>query len=293
MIRDFPTPPTLGAAASAWLADERPAPAVPRPAATVLLVRNREAGDAGAAGAAGDDGDDGVDGVEAFMLHRQASMAFAAGMYVFPGGGVDPRDAETDLPWAGPSPQEWGTWLGADPAQAAALVCAAVRETFEECGVLLAGPDRDAVVTDVSGADWEADRQALTAHDLAFSDLLRRRDLVLRTDLLRPWAHWVTPEFESRRYDTRFFLACLPAGQRARHVGGEAASSGWWPASVVLAARERGEVALMPPTLVCLEELAVAADVETLLGAERSVVPVMPWVERDGDLVALRADVPS
>jgi len=274
VIRDFPTPPTLGAAASAWLADERPAPAVPRPAATVLLVR------------------DFGGGVDVFMLHRQASMAFAAGMYVFPGGGVDPRDAETNLPWAGPSPQQWASWLGAEPAQAAALVCAAVRETFEECGVLLAGPDRGAVVADVSGADWEADRRALIDHELAFSELLRRRNLVLRSDLMRPWAHWVTPEFEPRRYDTRFFLACLPAGQRARHVGGEAVASGWWPAAVVLARRGRGEVALMPPTLVCVEEMAAAADVGALLGAERTVAPVMPWLERDGDLVALRADVP-
>ena len=279
MIRDFPTPPTLGGAASAWLASDDPAHAAPRAAATVLLVRDA----AGPAAA----------GVDVFMLRRRTSMAFAAGMHVFPGGGVDPRDAGLDLPWVGPSPREWGDRLGADPAQASALVCAAVRETFEECGVLLAGPGPDTVVADVSGADWEADRLALVAHELAFSELLVRRGLLLRSDLLRPWAHWVTPEFEPRRYDTRFFLARMPSGQRARHVGGEAAVSGWSSARQVLAGARGGEMALMPPTLVCLEELAVAADVETLLGAVRSVVPVMPWVERDGDLVALRADVPS
>ena len=274
MIRDFTAPPTLAEAASAWLGDDPPAPAVPRPAATVLLVRD----------------DVGV-GVGVFMLRRQTSMAFAAGMYVFPGGGVDPRDAEPGVPWAGPSRAEWGGWLGAEPGHAGALVCAAVRETFEECGVLLAGPDPTSVVDDVSGADWEADRQALITKELALTEMLERRGLVLRSDLLRPWAHWVTPEFEPRRYDTRFFLAAVPRGQRPRHVGGEAAASGWWRPAEVLDGAARGEVGLMPPTLVCVEELAAAGSVEALLSSERRLTPVMPAATRDGDRVTLRAEL--
>ena len=275
VIRDFAAPPSLEGAAAAWLGDDRPVPAVPRSAATVLLVR-----------------DDGSEAVEVFMLRRQTSMAFAAGMYVFPGGGVDPRDAEPDVPWAGPAREQWGQWLGADAGQAGALVCAAVRETFEECGVLLAGPDSHTVVEDLSGADWEADRKALIAHELALTEMLARRHLVLRSDLLRPWAHWITPEFEPRRYDTRFFLAALPEGQRARHVGGEAAASGWWHAGEVLDAFGRGDVALMPPTIVCVEEIAAAPDVASLVDASRRLAPVMPWAERDGDRLALRAELP-
>ncbi|HZI98147.1 MAG TPA: NUDIX hydrolase [Actinomycetales bacterium] len=273
MIREFATPPTLAAAASAWLGDDPPPSAVPRAAATVLLVRDDD------------------DGVEVFMLRRQTSMAFAAGMYVFPGGGVDPRDAEPSLPWTGPSLADWGRWLGAEAAQAGAMVCAAVRETFEECGVLLAGPDQVSVTDDVSGADWETDRQALITKDLALTGMLDRRGLVLRSDLLRPWAHWITPEFEPRRYDTRFFLAAVPTGQRARHVGGEAAASGWWRPGEVLRGAARGDVGLMPPTLVCVEELAAAGSVEALLSAPRTLSPVMPAATRDGDRVTLRADL--
>ena len=275
MIRDFATSSGFRKVAAAWLGGTAPEPAVARPSASLLLVA------------------DGASGVETFMLRRQASMAFAAGMYVFPGGGVDPRDAATDLPWAGPGPDDWGTWLGASPAQAAALVCAAVRETFEECGVLLVGPDATSVTGDVSGAGWESDRRALVDHDLALSQLLERRRLVLRSDLLRPWAHWTTPVFEPRRYDTRFFLAALPTGQRARHVAGEASASGWLPASRLLARHADGEVGLMPPTLVCIEEIAAADSVAELLGAARSVVPVMPWVEADGEDLRLRADLPQ
>ncbi|MFP5347016.1 MAG: NUDIX hydrolase [Actinomycetes bacterium] len=223
VIRSFPMPRSLGPKAQAWLDGSAPEAVPARPAATVLLVRESSSG-----------------GVDLFLLLRQATMAFAGGMYVFPGGGVDPRDAD-DVPWAGPSAQEWGSWLGCASAVARELVCAAVRETFEECGVLLAGPDANAVVDDVTGDDWEADRQALLSRDVALSELLTRRGLVLRADLLRPWAHWVTPEFESCRYDTRFFLAALPRGQKARHVeGGEASESGWWlrPSSL----RERSRV---------------------------------------------------
>ena len=88
-------------------------------------------------------------------------MAFAAGMCVFPGGGVDPRDFDHAVAWAGPSPAAWAEKLGTDEAMARALVCAAVRETFEESGVLLAGTSPTSVVADTTGDDWEADRLAL------------------------------------------------------------------------------------------------------------------------------------
>ena len=110
-------------------------------------------------------------------------MAFAGGMCVFPGGGVDPRDFDADVAWAArrrPS----GPSGSAPTRRARALVCAAVRETFEESGVLLAGPSADEVVADTTGDDWEADRVALEARELSLTDFLARRGLVLRTDLL-------------------------------------------------------------------------------------------------------------
>lgn len=107
-------------------------------------------------------------GLQAFMLRRVRSMAFAPGAYVFPGGSVDPRDGEAALAWSGPSPAEWGEAFGADETLARELVCAAVRETFEETLVLLAGPTGETVVDDTRGDDWEADRQALLDRSQSF-----------------------------------------------------------------------------------------------------------------------------
>src|SRR5215467_5684243 len=199
----------------------RKPPVEPRDAATVMLLRPLPGG-------AGPDamglpevvGLPDAAGLQVYMLRRQSSMAFAPGAFVFPGGSVDARDAEIEAGWAGPDAREWGEMIDAPPDLARALVCAAVRETFEECGVLLAGPTADTVVAGTRGEDWEADRAALLARSVSLAGLLRRRGLVLRSDLLRPWSRWVTPVTEERRYDTRFFAAALPAGQRARDVSG-------------------------------------------------------------------------
>src|SRR5262249_52326771 len=160
---------------------------------------------------------------------RRSSMAFAAGAYVFPGGSAEAADDDASIAWAGPHAAEWGSRLGAPAALARTLVCAAVRETFEESGVLLAGPGggqgRGAAATEDEG--WEADRRQLLGGSLSLAQLLRRRGLVLRSDLLRPWARWITPVTEERRYDTRFFAAALPAGQIARDVSGEADEAAW------------------------------------------------------------------
>lgn len=231
-----------------------------RDAATVVLLR------------------DGARGVEVYLLRRVAGMAFAAGMHVFPGGRVDARDADPELAWAGPSREDWAVTLGADTGLAAALVCAAVRETFEESGVLLAGAHADDIAADTTGADWEADRAGLVDHTVAFAEFLRRRGLVLRTDLLRAWSRWITPEFEPRRYDARFFVAALPAGQRARDVGGESDRVAWLRPAEALGAFGRGELRLMPPTAETLYELADHGSVASVLAAaaERTVEPVLP-----------------
>ena len=235
-------------------------PAQPRDAATVMLLRP----------AAG-----GHDGVEVYMLRRKSSMAFAPGAQVFPGGSVDPRDADEHVAWAGPEPQEWGRIFDAPPQQAAALVCAAVRETFEESGVLLAGPSAGSVVADTTGADWEADRLALLDHSLSLAELLARRGLVLRSDLLRPWSRWITPVIEERRFDARFFAAALPPQQRTRDVGGEAAEVTWVSPADAIAMGRRREILLWPPTAVSLAELAACGDVAAAL-RPRTIRPVLP-----------------
>ncbi|MGW5350309.1 NUDIX hydrolase [Streptomyces sp. NPDC004031] len=236
-------------------------PATPRRAATVLLLRDDVSGGRPAV----------------HLLRRRTSMAFAGGMYAFPGGGVDPRD-ERPVRWAGPGLTEWSALLGVEPAAAQAIVCAAVRETFEESGVLLAGPaDGAGLVADTTGADWEADRTALVRHDVSFAEVLDRRGLALRSDLLRPCARWVTPEFEERRYDTWFFLAALPAGQRTRDVSGEADRTVWLTAPDAVAAFDRGELTMLPPTITMLRDLLPYGHAADALAAteKRDLAPVM------------------
>jgi 8-oxo-dGTP pyrophosphatase MutT (NUDIX family) len=243
-------------------------PAVPRDAATIVVVR------------------DGEEGIEAFLMRRQTSMAFAAGMYVFPGGGLSPSDIEHDVPWAGPDAAEWGRRLGCDADLARGLVVAAVRETFEETGILLAGPDADTVVSDTSGADMQAARGALDEGELAFADFLTEHGLVLRSDLVGAWAHWITPAFEPRRYDTRFFVAALPQGQRVGTMSREADRADWAPLSRVLASVDAGEAAMMPPTIAACREVS-AYDATEVVAASlgRTFTTILPQlVVVDGEL---------
>jgi 8-oxo-dGTP pyrophosphatase MutT (NUDIX family) len=272
VLREFPLPAAAQERAAAWLDGAAPAPDASggerrgvRAAATVLLLRD-------AAGT--------VSPVEVFMLRRVAGMAFAAGMHVFPGGSVEERDGDTRLTWFGPAPESFTAALSADPALARALVVGAIRETFEECGVLLAGSRPDHVLDDVSGRGWERDRLALAAGELGLADVLGRRGLGVRADLLRPWAHWVTPPFERRRFDTRFFVAPLPAGQQARDPGEESDRAEWLPPAEALRQHRTGQAGLLPPTIVCLEEIATVTSTTEAFARPRRPRRVMPWLAR-------------
>ncbi|WP_314178148.1 NUDIX hydrolase [Streptomyces winkii] len=281
-------------------------PVTPRLAATVMLLRD------GGGAAEGS-------GPEVHMLRRRTSMAFAGGAYAYPGGGVDPRDehwgggrdgdddsvrgagsdsdsgvgrdggTRPDDGWAGPSRREWAERFGTDEATAQAIVCAAVRETFEEAGVLLAGPDAASVVDDTTGDDWERDRAALAAHELSFADFLTRRGLVLRSDLLGCWAHWITPEFEKRRYDTWFFVAALPEGQRTRNASTEADRTVWARPGEAAAGYDRGELLMMPPTIAMLRQLAPYRTAAEALAASahRDLSPVLAQARLEGGQVVL------
>jgi 8-oxo-dGTP pyrophosphatase MutT (NUDIX family) len=240
-------------------------PVPPRDAATVMLLRERDGA------------------TQVYTLRRQRTMNFGAGMYVFPGGSVDPRDAAVSG-WVGPPPAQWADAFSVSEELARSLVCAAVRETFEESGVLLAGPDERSVVADTSGEDWEIDRRALIDRTLSFADFLDRRGLYVRADLLRPWAHWITPEVEPTRFDTRFFVAALPEGQRTREFGEEADQVEWIAPGVAVDRWKAGQMRVMPPTLITLAELAEFATVaDTLAGAaHRQIRAIMPAVELRG-----------
>jgi 8-oxo-dGTP pyrophosphatase MutT (NUDIX family) len=221
---------------------------------------------------------DGAQGVEVFMLRRVATMAFAPRMMVFPGGGVDSRDGDAQVPWAGPPVSEWAALLEVDETTARELVAAAVREVFEECGVLLAGPSADEVVADTTGDDWEADRVALESRELSLTDFLAGRGLVLRTDLLGAWSAWTTPEFEPRRFRTWFFVAELPAGQRTRDVSSESDEVTWLTPDRALDLSDAGTIGLMPPTYLTLLDLSTHPEPRAVLDSshDRVVEMFMP-----------------
>lgn len=257
MTSRTPVPRFLGALA-AEIASGRRAVADPRDAATVVLLRPAPAGA----------------GIEVLLLCRGRRMDFAPGAHVFPGGSVDPRDGEL----AGFTDEaELSEVLGLPLSRCRAVVGAAVRETFEECGVLLAG--------DRSGPPDPADRAALLAGTDSLADLLSRRGLTVRGDLLIPWGRWITPEVSDRRYDTWFFVAAMPEGQVADaglSVPGdgvaEADSAVWLAPGEALREARTGAMTLLPPTAVTLAELASFASVAEVLAQRRTIEPRMPTV---------------
>jgi 8-oxo-dGTP pyrophosphatase MutT (NUDIX family) len=242
-----------------------PEPLTPRPAATVMLIR------------------DTPEGIGVFLMRRHSAMAFAAGVLVFPGGGVDERDRNADIAWTGPGPQWWAQRFRVDVDLASALVCAAARETFEESGVLFAGPadDPQTIVGDASV--YRDSRAALADNTLSFADFLRAENLVLRADLLRPWANWVTPKEErTRRYDTFFFVAAVPDGQRADGDNSETDKADWVTATTAIEDFAAGRSFLLPPTWTQLDSLA-GRTVADVLAVERKIVAVQPVLDQDGD----------
>jgi 8-oxo-dGTP pyrophosphatase MutT (NUDIX family) len=245
-------------------------PLTPRPAATVVLVRDKRPGLARE--------------IEVFLMRRHSAMDFVAGVMVFPGGGVDDRDRNADVAWYGPDSAWWAQRLGVEPDLAEALVCAAARETFEESGVLFAGPadDPDGIVGDAS--IYRESRVALADRSLSFGEFLRRENLVLRADLLRPWANWVTPKEErTRRYDTYFFVGALPEGQRADGENTETDKADWITPDEALADFAEARTFLLPPTWTQLDSLT-GRTVAEVLAVERQIVPVEPHLaEKNGN----------
>ncbi|MBF4553302.1 NUDIX hydrolase [Corynebacterium suicordis] len=241
-------------------------PVEPRHASSVILLR------------------DTLSGPEVYVQERASTMSFCASMTVFPGGGVDARDMPGDvdqdghespgLQWQGQNLEWWGERLSKDTAMARALVCAAVRETFEESGTLLAGTADGTVVGDT--APFQAERKLLENHQLSFSDFMDNNKLVLRADLLRPWANWVTPKEQPIRYDTAFFVAQLPEGQIPRGDTREATSTGWFRPATLLDGWRSKKISLMPPTWAQLKLLDTFRTVAEVMefSANLSVDPV-------------------
>lgn len=255
----------------AFLQDGARQAATPRLAATVMMMRPAKDADSG---------------LEVFMMQRASTMAFVPNAVVFPGGGMDPEDREDPAPWAGPAPAQWAEVIGCDEETARAIITTAVRELFEECGVLLASDSADVPPRELHGSYWASERKRLSSHEISFAEFLREHKLVLRSDLLALRAHWVTPEHEPRRYDTYFFTTLLPEGQRADGKNTESTIAGWMVPSKILHLASKGKLRLVPPTIANLSKLDHVSSAEELLKMlpARKVMLAATYKE-DGSLV--------
>ena len=255
-------------------APDQPGAARPevRDAATVMLVR------------------DGDDGLEVFMQRRNLRAAFVAGAYVFPGGALDEFDRDPDL-------EAWCDGLDALDANSRMGVAshglsywvAAIRECFEEAGVLLAYDASGTLISfaeAATAARFEQYRTQVTNGTLALIELCRREELRLATRAMHYFSHWITPIGPPRRFDTRFFVCGTPASQVGSHDDGEAIASTWIRPQGALDACARGELEMILPTIKNLESLARFTTAAELLDAAAQIgdVPtILPKLAPPGE----------
>jgi 8-oxo-dGTP pyrophosphatase MutT (NUDIX family) len=260
-------------------------PAIPH-AATVLLLREAESG------------------LQVLLTKRAPGLTFMAGLWVFPGGRMEPSDLAPELAArsdpsalddAGSRLLRYTDAQPLDAVTARGLLVAACRETFEESGVLLARPRNDSRRWDAALYERVAARRAAAAADPAeFARLLADEDLLLDLERLVYWAHWITPPFENRRFDTRFFALQVPADQEASVDHGELTHHAWLGEEDIRAHVASGEMKLAPPTRMTLEDLWSAhrarGGLAAMLEAERTrrVPPILPrWIAHEPDEIEL------
>ncbi len=250
------------------------------PAATVMLVR------------------DGDDGIEVFMLQRTMSASFARGQYVFPGGRVDAADhgEEFEPVCDGLDDATASARMAMDHGGLAWLV-AAIRECFEEAGVLLARPVDEADVVrfdDPTTADRFNDaRHAIHDGRQTLVELCERERLLLLTDRMHLVGHWVTPVGERKRFDTRFFVAQAPGAQEPLHDDKETIASLWVRPADALSMWQAGDLQMFPPTVASIRFLqrfdtaAAVVDAANEMDVPRAITPRMLFGD-DGGIVGVR-----
>ena len=240
----------------------------PVPAATILLVR------------------DAPNGLEVFMVKRHHQIDFVAGALVFPGGKAQRSDFDSEL-------AEYADGVSGWPEEMRALGAAAIREAFEESGILMARDGATgAFVDEARLATLAAYRHKLEKAEISLFDMLRAENLKIACDELAHFAHWITPENMPRRFDTHFFLASSPVGHAGSHDGRESVDSVWIRPEDAIASREKLNVIF--PTKLNLMKLARSKTVAEALKAARAAPPltVTPWVEPgpNGNILRIRDD---
>ncbi|HWA89577.1 MAG TPA: NUDIX domain-containing protein [Rhizomicrobium sp.] len=239
----------------------------PVPAATILLVR------------------DAPEGLEVFMVKRHHQVDFVSGALVFPGGKVDKSDREAALSDHTDGGEGWSEEMRA-------LGACAIREAFEESGILLARDASGAFVDAERLAALDAYRSPLDKHEIGLLDLARKENLRLAFDQLATFAHWITPEHMPKRFDTIFFVARSPVGHLGKHDGRESVDSVWIAPERAVADRKSWNVVF--PTKLNLMKLAETKTVDDAVAKARAAAPlcVTPWVEQgpDGAILRIRED---
>lgn len=245
-------------------------PVIARAASAVVLLRDQEGG-----------------GVEVFMVRRHIRSEFVPDAYVFPGGTVKPNDAETEeAPGLCTPAGEGPTALGAG------FRAAAIRECFEEAGVLVAQRGADALAIGPEDVDrFRGYRDGLNSRTLELDAILRQEDLTLATANLRHWAHWITPEAFPKRFDTHFFLTRMPEAQEAAHDQLETTAGIWITPENALARFESGEFPIVFATIHQLRDLCGFSDVDEVLTRFADLTPhtIRPVVVAgaDGDSIII------
>lgn len=247
--------------------NEKPV-AVPVPAATILLLR------------------DAPGGLEVFMVKRHHQIDFVAGALVFPGGKVEKGDADSALTEFFDGGEIWS-----DPMRA--MGAGAIREAFEESGILLARDARHGnFVSSERLAELQHYRPLLDKREVVLAEVLRKEKLRLALDQLVHFAHWITPANMPKRFDTHFFLASSPVGHAGSHDGRESVDSIWITPHGAISDRKKWNVIF--PTKLNLMKLANSSTVVEAINTARAanVLPVTPWVENgpEGQVLRIRDD---
>lgn len=278
----FDLPPDLEGAARSWLEHGERTPRAPRFASSVVLLR------------------DSPTGLETWLGYRPGTSPL--GVLAFPGGSLESSDDDA-VGWLGPPPAYWAERMGtADVGLARRHVIGAIRELFEETGILLAGPDLSSTVENNTSPEWMRAREAVAEQEKSFTDVLAKRGLSVRTDLLKPLVNWLSPDFSHRRFNTRYFAATVPMNQQPSMLASKGVWARWVCVRKVIAERDTTALGdevgqpntvglrlgqlLVPGSEIMLEKMASANGCIAYLSYKRSAHVYQPTlVEEDGLLM--------